>query len=277
MQFNGKYVHIDQILEATMRDYGLEELYKDEAKEWVWEIMGIVGITSVLQDATAEIAISEHRGLMPTDLYQFDAETGIREIESNRSLLPTTDIFFDQNKQATTLTQGIIASETFNVTYDQLGDDLVSQANDSTVTLDVVYAPGYVYETESYVYRVQGNYIFCGIENTTLQISYKAFPVWSDMTPMIPDDEKYIRMVKSHLAQRVSKRAYYQGKISREIKDDIESDYLFDIASARSNSIMPSKDQMENIKRMRMRLLPKPSQFDTGFRYLSTSERLRKM
>ena len=277
MQYNGKYVHIDQLLEATMRDYGLEELYKDEAKEWVWEIMGIVGITSVLQDATAEIAISDHRGLMPTDLFQFDAETGIREIESNRSLLPTTDIFFDQNKQATTLTQGIIASETFNVTYDQLGDDLVSQANDSTVTLDVVYAPGYVYETESYVYRVQGNYIFCGIENTTLQISYKAFPVWSDMTPMIPDDEKYIRMVKSHLAYMNANRLYLVDKLDERKLNRIETDYLFNVASARSASIMPDKDQMENIKRMRMRLLPKPSQFDTGFRYLSTSERLRKM
>lgn len=277
MTFNGKYIHIDQVMEATMRDYGLEELYKDECKEWIWEIMGIVGITSVLQDRTAEIVISDHRGLMPTDLYSFDAESGIREMESNRSLLPTTDVFFDQNKETTSLTQAIIADSTYNVTYDQVGDNLTTQIDDSTVNLDIVQAPGYVYESDQYVYKIQGNYIFCGIEETTLQISYKAFPVWSDMTPMIPDDEKYIRMVKSHLAQRVSKRAYYQGKISREIKDDIETDYYFDIASARSASIMPSMNQMENIKRMRMRLLPKPNQFDTGFRYLSTSERLRKM
>lgn len=277
MAFNGKYVHIDQLLESTMRDYGLDELYKDEAKEWVWEIMGIVGVTSILQDCTAEIVISDHRGLLPSDIYTFDAESGIREIESNRSLLPTTDIFFDQNKQTTTLTQGIIASETYDVTYDQLGDDLVSQVNDSTVTLDIVYAPGYVYETESYVYRIQGNYIFCGIEDTTLQITYKGFPIFPDNTPMIPDDEKYIRMVKSHLAYMAIRRAFYQGKVSREVKEDIERDYLFDIPSARSRMILPSKDEMENIKRMRMRLLPKPSQFDTGFRYLSTSERLRKM
>lgn len=277
MAFNGKYVHIDQIMESVMRDYGFEELYKDECKEWVWEIMGIVGITTILQDVNTTIDITDHRGIMPSDLYTFDAESGIREIESNRSLLPTTDIFFDQNSQTTTLTQGIIASKSFDVTYDQLGDDVVSQINDSTVNLDIVYAPGYVYETETYTYRIQGSYIFCGIETTTLQISYKAFPIWDDFTPKIPDNEKYIRMVKSHLAQRVAKRAYYQGKITREIKDDIEGDYLFDIASARSAMIMPSKDEMENISRMRMRLLPKPAQFDTGFRYLSTREKLRKM
>ena len=171
--------------------------------------------------------------------------------------------------QATTLTQGIIASETFNVTYDQLGDDLVSQVDDSTVTLDVVYAPGYVYETESYVYRIQGNYIFCGIENTTLQISYKAFPIWEDFTPMIPNDEKYIRMCKSHLAYMNANRLFLNDKLAENKLNRIEQDYLFNIGSARSASIMPSMNQMENIKRMRMRLLPKPSQFDTGFRYLS--------
>jgi len=277
MQFNGKYVHIDQIMEATMRDYGLEELYKDECKEWVWEIMGIIGITSILVDANAEIKITDHRGLMPTDLYSFDAESGIREIESNRSLLPTTDIFFEQNKQATTLTQGVIASETFNVTYDQLGDEILHQENDHTVNLDIVYAAGYVYESESYVYRIQGNYIFCGIEETTLQISYKAFPIWNDGTPMIPDNEKYIRMVKSHLAYMNANRLYLVDKLDERKLNRIETDYLFNVASARSASIMPDKDQMENIKRMRMRLLPKPSQFDTGFRYLSTPERLRKM
>ena len=260
-----------------MRDYGLEELYKDECKEWVWEIMGIIGITSVLQDATAEITISEWRGLMPTDLYTFDAETGIREITSNRSLLPTTDIFFGQNAQTNTITQAVIAASTYNLTYDQVGDEVVSQLDDSTINLDIVHAPGYVYETEQYVYKVQGNYLFCGIEETTLQISYKAFPVWSDNTPMIPDDEKYIRMVKSHLAYMNANRLYLNDKLPENKLNRIETDYLFNIASARMASKIPSLGEMENIKRMKMRLLPKPNQFDTGFRYLSTSEKLRKM
>ena len=277
MQFNGKYVNIDQILEKVRMDYGFEDVYKDECKEWVWDIMGIVGITSILEDRNAEITIEDHRGLLPTDLYKFDAESGIREKYSNYSLLPTTDIFFDENSSSTALAQALIAAKSTNLTYDQLGDDIVSQTDDSTINVDTVYTSGYVYERENYTYRIQGNYIFCGLENTTLQIVYKAFPIWDDLTPKIPDDDKYIRMVVTHLAYKIANRMYYTGFMTDRMFDRLEQEYMFTVASARSKMIIPDKDEMENIGRMRMRLLPKPAAFDTGFKYLSTREKLRKM
>ena len=277
MKHNGKYIHIDQVLESIRARTGFEEVYQDECKEWVWEAIGVLGVSSILEDRTAEISIEDHRGLLPNDLYLFDSESGIREKESNRSLIPTTDIFFDQNKEATTLTQGIIAAETYNVTYDELGDDLVSQIDDSTVNLDIIYAPGYVYEAEAYTYRIQGSYIFCGIETTTLQVTYKGFPIWDDYTPKIPDDPKYIKYVTSYLMDIIVTRMWLNDRISRDKKDELERDYLFNAASARSHMLIPDKDEMENISRMRMRLLPKPAQFDTGFRYLNAREKLRKM
>jgi len=278
MRFTGRYTTVNDILERLRRKFPFfEDVYEEECKEWIWDIMGKIGITTALEDCVADITIEEHSGTLPSDLYSFDFETGIREKGTNIPLLPTTDIFFANNTEDTTLSQAIIAGTSFNVTYDNVGDEITSQLDDSTINIDAVYPSGYMYEKENYTYRIQGSYIFSGLEETTLEIIYKGFPIWDDMTPKIPDEPKYLDMVVMELATIIAMRLWMSDKLSKDKFDWIEQEASYLKASTRSFWKIPDKDEMENISRMRMRLLPKPAQFDTGFRYLSSREKLRKM
>lgn len=272
MSFTGRYTHLKEILERVRRDYAFEEVYQDECKEWIWDIIGYVGVYNILEDKTEELTVEEHRTILPSDMYDLIA---IREKDTNITLLPATDKFYEQNVEDSSLQSAIITSKTYNVTFDEIGDDLVTQ--DETVTVDGIGSSGYVYEQENYTYKIQGSYLFCGLEETTLQISYKGFPIWDDYTPKIPDDAKFIRLVASYIAYKIAFRMKLQGKFSREDLEIIEQDYLFNVGSARNRMLLPNEDEMELIRRMSMRILPKPSQYSTGSRYISSQERLRKI
>ena len=41
--FNGKYTHLNERLERVHRDFGFEEVFADEAKEWIWDCLGYFG------------------------------------------------------------------------------------------------------------------------------------------------------------------------------------------------------------------------------------------
>ena len=41
--FNGKYTHINEIMERVHRDYGFSDIFEDEVKEWVWDCIGYFG------------------------------------------------------------------------------------------------------------------------------------------------------------------------------------------------------------------------------------------
>ena len=46
--FNGKYTHINEIMERVHRDYGFSDIFEDEVKEWVWDCIGYFGRNEVL-------------------------------------------------------------------------------------------------------------------------------------------------------------------------------------------------------------------------------------
>ena len=46
--FNGKYTHLNEILERVHRDFGFEEVFADEAKEWIWDCLGYFGRDEIL-------------------------------------------------------------------------------------------------------------------------------------------------------------------------------------------------------------------------------------
>ena len=69
--FNGKYTHLNEILERVHRDFGFEEVFADEAKEWIWDCLGYFGRDEILTLMTDEVVISDNRGLLPSDIYKW--------------------------------------------------------------------------------------------------------------------------------------------------------------------------------------------------------------
>ena len=92
--FNGKYTHLNEILERVHRDFGFEEVFADEAKEWIWDCLGYFGRDEILTLMTDEVVISDNRGLLPSDIYKW---VGCRDKLTKTPLLPTSDRFFTRD------------------------------------------------------------------------------------------------------------------------------------------------------------------------------------
>lgn len=272
--FNGKYTHINEILERVRRDYAFEEVFIDEAKEWVWDCIGYFGRPEILVNSIEELDIEDNRGLLPTDMYEF---IGCREKSSKTPLIPTSDRYYSSNLTTTnTLGQVIVQGQSINIETTGVGDNLVEELEDSTIFLEFVPTMD-VDIDNNYTYQISGNYIFTGITDVTIEIAYRAFPIWEDNTPKIPDDPKVVRMVTLFIAEKIAFRLMLQDKLSERkwgfIKDELE----WAVGSAQNRMKMPNEDEMESIKNGQMRLRPRPNQWSTGFKNLNTGEGLKRM
>lgn len=272
--FNGKYTHVNEILERVRRDYAFEEVFIDEAKEWIWDCIGYFGRNEILVDSVQDVTISSWRGLLPTDLYKLK---GCREKNTKISLLPTTDRYFTSNLTTdTTLGEAIIQGQSINIESTGVGDNIVDSFTDPTIFVEMV--PTYkIDSSQKYNYYIQENYIYTGLENTTLEVSYLAFPMWEDYTPKIPDTPKVVRMVSLFIANKIAFKLMLQDKLSERKWQYIHDELDFAVGSARNEMVLPDEDEMENIRRMGMRLLPKPNRWEGGFKDLNLGESLKRM
>lgn len=273
--FNGKYTHINEILERVRRDYALEEVFIDEAKEWVWDCIGYFGRPEILVNSIEELDIKYNKGLLPTDLYEF---IGCREKSSKIPLVPTTDRHCSSNltSSISSLGQAIVQGQSINIETTGVGDNLVEELKDSTIFLEFVPTVDLNIDS-NYTYQINGNYIFTGITNVTIEVAYRAFPMWEDNTPKIPDDPKVVRMITLFIAEKIAFKLMLQDKLSERkwgfIKDELE----WAVGSAQNRMKMPNEDEMENIKNSQMRLRPRPNQWSSGFKNMNTRESIKNM
>ena len=272
--FNGKYTHINEIMERVHRDYGFSDIFEDEVKEWVWDCIGYFGRNEVLVPLVDEVIITDNRGILPPDVYHF---IGCRDKNTKTPLLPTTDRFFMKNFVNTgAISQAIVQGQSINITTTGLGDNLVEELDASTLMLEFVPTYDATINAE-WAYFIQDGYIFTHRDDLTLEVAYIAFPMWEDMTPKIPDDAKVIRMVTIHIAERIAMRLWMQDKLSKQKLDDIRDELSWAVGSAANKMKLVGEDGMESIKKSLFRFVPKPNQWTNGFRELNRGEQLNKM
>lgn len=268
--FYGKYTHINEILEKVRDEFGFEDVPKDSAMEHVWIALGSLGVKDILEDCDEEITVENSRGIMPSNIMYIE---GIREKESQLPLIPSKDIFISSNTGQTTSARTYIAGYTVTGASDDINTEAELEPN-------YAYVEHYPETTNldqgtSIGYQIRGDYIFCEISNCTLEIKYKGFPIWDDNTPKIPDTPHSIDFIVNYVGEKVAKRLYMSDKLSREKFEMISRDRMWSQGAARNSFLTPDEATMEFIRRMQTRLIPKPEQFSTGFKYLNERERLK--
>jgi len=263
------YTTVDRVIENVYRDFGFVNINKSEVMEWIWDVMGVLNIYSALESKFRHLPIVEWKTIIPVDMYKIE---NIREKTTGVLLRKTTDLFHRLNSSNDS---GIGTTTVFE------GPTIVIDANGSvdinnTTVFVAQWGNGPVIP-EQLTYQEHNGSIYFGFKDGDVEISYSAFPVTDDGEPKIPDDPQYIRAVVTYIAARLATRGYYRGEMSKAIKDDIDSQYCFAAGAAKGKAIIPDIDMMEAIKNMRMRLIPKPNEHATGFKYSGEIERLRKI
>ena len=262
---NPGYTRIEEVIYKLNDKYSLNIDFSS-AKEFVWDIMGIVFCDDMLEERVRDIDISSYQGVLPEDFYN---GTGmmIREKKTGYPLTESTDsfLYYGGNHSSTGGSEGVL------ITYGE-SVSLPAGFEDSTVYASIIPKNR---DYDKYTYKLNGDLIRCGIENCTLEMAYKAFPMYEDFTPKIPNDPKVIRMCVDYLASIIVGKLYLKNEISKDRLDWIESKTYWSRAAAKTASSMPSMARMEQIKNRVISMIPRPNEFNNGFKDLDNIDTLR--
>jgi hypothetical protein len=258
---NGRTVSVDLLIEQLYQDYGFENINKAEVVEWVWRSMSIIGSPYTYEDKPVELIIEDFRAKLPIDLYSIGM---LREKTTGIPLREMTDMFNKFGDSAWAGTTEIIAD--YDPAY-----PYVSPAENTVEYYNTIVGPDT--SSEYYTFKVQGNFIYFGMETGTIEMQYKAIPI--DIVtgmPTLPDNAVYLRGVEGFIAEKLAMRLLIKDQISERKYDIIAKNYYFDVGAAMNVCKMPDHSRMETlINRWKSTYLG-PEHFDTGLKYLGSRE-----
>jgi hypothetical protein len=260
------YVTIDYILETVRRNFGFDEVNRYDCAEWIWEVIGLLGISYAYDVKMKEdISFSNWRTEIPIDFIEFGTTGGLRDRLTQMPLKYACDLFQRINNFTSNETVTRFEGSTVYVNPD--GTDGESTA--------LVVINTQLFNAEQFSYQPYNGWFYLGYKEGTIDISYSAFPMDENSMPKIPDDSKYIRAVVNYLAWRIAFKLKLKNQLASDDFNIIEKEYLHAAGAARTKALTPDIHLMESIKNMSMRLIPLYNQYRAGFRYLNEKERLR--
>ena len=258
MALDKRYTSLSNILERVRREFGFEEVFPHDAKEWIWDAIGIAGAPEMLIRKTAVIEIKNWRGELPHDLFSL-ADHQIRDKESGKILQYSENSFHQQDNlrdvDPVKLEQGR------SVHYEESNRDPDSE----TVYNSLIYPDHEFYGGFGYI--VNDYYIFTAIKNMELEMTYTAFPIDNKTgDPLVPDDPKVIRAIVWYIGERTAFKLMLADRLSERKYEIIKQDYLFNIGSAISQARISSIPEFENFKNRAMQIFGNPFPYKTAFK-----------
>lgn len=266
MSLSGKYTTTDSIIERINRT-GINDFTEEEAKEWIWEVVGLMGVPRFYIDKIATLVVENARATLPYDLHDI-TEGGVREYYKKIPLLKELNTFYNPDAISENANQPILFStEAPSIVY----VDGV-QVDDTEAFFQNIPASYYNIESESYTYKINNGFIYTGFKEGLIEVAYKAFPVDNDNKPMVEDNIKVIRAVESYIKKMVITRMWYRDEASDKKLQKAERDYSFAIASARSDASIGSVEDWEAIRARMNRLYRDPNLHRIGYQGYSSRE-----
>jgi len=243
------------VIAKMQRDTGFTQYYEEECKEWLWEAISLIGVSSLLTQEEEDITIEEYRGLLPINMERL---LGVKNKNTDTVLIKDLGIYSKKSVQNENSDVTRVISD--GVSYTSVDGTIIPDLSHTMV--DIVRPTSM--SASSPRYRVQGHYIYIdGIKEGTITISYQAFPV-EDNAPVIPDDLKILSLCSWYIANKIAFKLYIRGELNKSVKDDIEQEYLYYAKAARLKALTPDYEMMEAMKQ-RLGLIPDTNRHARGF------------
>ena len=250
-----RYTSLAEILERVRRDYGFEEVYADDCKEWIWDVMGYIAAPELLIDKTKVIPISDWRGELPVDVYSLKNHL-LRDTNSGNIMCISDNVFHKEDSSKEQKDVALLQGESVN--YDG------TQREDGTKFVSIISTD---YQDDDLAYQIRGNYIFTTLKEMEVELSYTAFPMdLEKFEPLIPDDAKSIRAVVTYLAERIAFKLMLRDKLSERKYEGIKQDYLFNVGAAMTRARIQSVPEIENLKNRTLQMLKDIHPYRRGFK-----------
>lgn len=258
MSLSGKFTTTDDIIERVRRS-GINDFTEEEAKEWIWEVIGLMGVPKFYVDKVAVLEVENARAILPYDLHDI-SEGGVREYYQKIPLLKEMNGFYTPEAVGGETRTLHLTSEAASVVYVN-----GIQVDDTEAFFSNIPSSYYNIELEHYTYKINNGFIYTGFKNGLIEVAYKAFPVDNDNKPMIEDSAKVIRAVSSYIKKMVISRMWLRDEVSDRKKQVFDQEYSFAIAAARSDANIGSIEDWEAIRARLNRLYRDPNLHRNGF------------
>lgn len=222
------------------------------------EVLSRVLRHPLLQDVSLEDAVQyvlDFIGLfgMPK-LYQDKEE--VLHIEEFRAKLPCDCVQINQIKECKT-----------GVCLRSMTDNFMPREHyDSTA--------GYKIPQEL-SFKTQGQILFASFKSGDVLLSYKAIPIDKDGLPLLIDNSVYLKTLETYIKKEVFTYLFDMGKISLTVLQNTYQQYSWLAGMLQSEFTIPSQSEMESLTRMWNTLIPRVSEFNTGFNSLGNKEYLK--
>lgn len=245
---NNNYVSTKRILEAVARDAAYDNVSVGDALEWLWEVIEYLNIPMYYRDEFVYIDVEDYRGKLPIN---FQRLIQVRDYVNKTPLMVSKYLYFQSpNKNSLEQVQAIVNEEGGSVEYS------TSQQSSST-------------RMDQYTYQIRDGWIYTERATTKLELAYKAYPIDEEGYPMVPEDAKFIRALKTFLIWKLDYLAWRRQIISEVVYRDSESNYYYAAAAAQSKANMPDLEMMESMRRQSSLLVSDPNQFLKSFKYIN--------
>lgn len=265
MSLKGKYTTIYDVIERVRRE-GINDFTEEEVKEWIWEVISLLGVPTFYIDKVGVLLIENARASLPYNLYDL-SEGGVREFYSKTPLRQEKDIYYNPDEV------GVDVSE-LNLTWEAPSVVYIDGVEQEITASYLTELTSNTHQSQNLTYKINDGFLYTGFKSGYVELAYKAFPVDNDNNPMIPDDFKVVRAVVAYIIKKVAKRMWLRDEINGQKLQKLEQEYSFAAGAARTNATIGSIDDWETIRVRQMRLRRDMNLHSLGFRTMSTGEKL---
>ena len=263
----------------------------DDAIEWIGEALEHIGASSQLCQKQCVLDITDHKVLMPSDLYY------INQVAINDSVSPVSSAELDSLiTKVKELKAAIVDAQANSLEYSDTAS-VLHEINTRIVVLENVYfksesklqplqygastfhksmhCTGCVNENTHYedTYIIDCEYIKTSFVSGKICLSYMAFPTDEECYPLVPQDISYQEAMFWYIYKKLllSNPQFKNNGIDYSFADQ---QWLKYCTQARNAANFPDIDRYESFMNQWVRLIPDISRHDSAFEDLNTREDL---
>tara|TARA_R110002020_G_scaffold557_5_gene2830 strand:+ start:6702 stop:7586 length:885 start_codon:yes stop_codon:yes gene_type:complete len=263
----------------------------DDAVEWVGEALEHIGASSQLCQKQCVLDVTDHKTLMPSDLYF------INQVAINNSVSPVNSAELDTlTTKVKELKEAIVDAQANDLEYSST-TSVLHEINNRIVVLENVYfkndsklqplqygastfhksmhCEGCVNENTNYedTYIIDCDYIKTSFVSGKICLSYTAFPTDEDCYPLVPADISYQEAMFWYIYKKLllSNPQFKNNGIDYSFA---EQQWKYYCTQARNAANFPDIDRYESFMNQWVRLIPDLNRHDSAFENLNTREDL---
>lgn len=292
---NNRMISSNTVIAKVIADLQLQEsdIRITDIREWCMEAILKIGAIQQYEHKVAILPIECHQVALPCDLYKLDQVAYSYCCNggwlSMRKATSSFGVSHDNQccSKACMLVQDAamfpLVKNMFNLTNDREALDKLNEDNNLRETLSALinqntvptangrylgnrigHKDGTMYSYDLQ-YMTKPGYIMTNVPRGYIKISYYAIYTDEDSMPMIPDLESYKEAIYWYVTMKLMYPKKLKGQISQGDYYDIRNSYNFYRKQAYAEAMMPTVDDLENVKNTWHKLYPEMNDHDTFF------------